>query len=212
MTNGLAVVVLMAAAIILASPQSKPNSITYPGVTVDTTAIATAVDRDTIIAALRRQIEIVDAVALRRDQKIFLKSVPIVVATSIGSGSENPAVYIEATKSVMLNAQVYERNRPILLHELLHAYHHQKIPDGFRNQEIEALFQQAKTSQQFPATASMLTTVQEYFAMMASVYLHGSAARPPFTRLEVMTRQPASYRWLEKEFGARQVSQELTNH
>jgi len=36
---------------------------------------------------------------------------------------------------------------------------------------------------------------------MASVYLHGSAGRDPFTRQAIKEKQPDCYPWLEKEFG-----------
>jgi hypothetical protein len=47
----------------------------------------------------------------------------------------------------------------------------------------------------------MLSNVKEYFAMMASAYLHGEEARDPFTREAVRTKQPDMYAWLVKEFG-----------
>lgn len=47
----------------------------------------------------------------------------------------------------------------------------------------------------------MLSNVQEYFTMMASVYLYGSAGRIPFTRENIRTKQPDAYMWLEREFG-----------
>jgi len=180
-----------------------PNTVTYRGVSVDTSAIASLPNRDAIIDALRRQIDIVDAAAMKTAQKTFLKSVPVTLISPTGGVSDNPGVYSGATKAVVLQAQVYDKDRPILLHELLHAYHDQKIADGFRNSELLALYQQARDAQQFPAGAYMLSSVQEYFAMMASVYLHGSAARDPFTRDAVLAKQPDCYRWLEKEFGAR---------
>jgi hypothetical protein len=49
----------------------------------------------------------------------------------------------------------------------------------------------------------MLSNVVEYFAMMASVYLHGSAARDPFIRQAIQEKQPDCYQWLVREFGPR---------
>jgi hypothetical protein len=49
----------------------------------------------------------------------------------------------------------------------------------------------------------MLSAPGEYFAMMASVYLHGSAARDPYKRETIKERQPDCYRWLDQEFGPR---------
>jgi hypothetical protein len=47
----------------------------------------------------------------------------------------------------------------------------------------------------------MLSSVGEYFAIMASVYLHGTAARDPFTRDAIKQKQPDCHNWLVKEFG-----------
>lgn len=66
-----------------------------------------------------------------------------------------------------------------------------------------ALYDQARGSGKFPAGAYMLTNPIEYFGMMASVYLHGSAARDPFTREAIEEKQPEFYQWMVKEFGPR---------
>jgi hypothetical protein len=105
-------------------------------------------------------------------------------ANPVGADNAN---YSPATRSV--------------LHELMHAYHDQKLPDSFRNAEIQRLYEQARTSGKFPAGSYMLSNVGEYFAMMASVYLHGTAARDPFTREAIKEKQPDCYDWLVKEFG-----------
>jgi hypothetical protein len=181
-----------------------PKTLTYRGMTVDISALSSSPSRDVIVDALRRQIDIVDAAVMKPDQKAFLKSVAVRLNVSSGGPSDNPGAYSGVTKSIVLQAQAYDRDRPILLHELLHAYHDQKVSDGFRNTEILRLYQQARDGQLFPAGSYMLSNVQEYFAMMASVYLHGSAARDPLTRDSVKTKQPDCYSWLDKEFGPRQ--------
>jgi hypothetical protein len=103
----------------------------------------------------------------------------------------------------MLTTPSYSPEKPVILHELMHAYHDQKLSGGFGNTEIQQFYQQAKNSGQFPANSYMLSSVGEYFAMMSSVYLHGSAARDPNTRQEIKDKQPDFYQWLVKEFGPR---------
>ena len=99
---------------------------------------------------------------------------------------------------------IYPYANPILLHELLHAYHRLRLPGGFQNQDILTFYQRARdTPGLFPAHSYMLSNVNEYFAMTASVFLHGSAARDPSTRANLKTKQPVYYQWLEKVFGAR---------
>ena len=47
----------------------------------------------------------------------------------------------------------------------------------------------------------MLKNVREYFAMTASVVLHGRASRPPSTRETVKRTQPQLYAWIVRAFG-----------
>ena len=182
--------------------RAAPNRFNFKGVDVDISSVQSAPNRDAILEGLRRQIEIVDKAAMDPIQKAFLKSVPLIVAPSAGTVGDN-AAYSSATKSVVLQSQSYSPEKPVILHELLHAYHDQKVPNGFGNAEIQNLYQQARTGGQFPANSYMLSNVAEYFAMMASVYLHGSAARDPFRREAIKGKQPDCYRWLAKEFGSR---------
>ena len=174
----------------------------FKGVGVDISAIQSLPDLETILASLRRQIDIVDAAVTDPAQKAFLMSVPLVMAASPGAAPDS-AAYSGATRGVVLQSLSYGTEKPVILHELMHAYHDQKVPDGFRNAEIQKLYDQARTGGQFPANSYMLSRVGEYFAMVASVYLHGSAARDPFTREALKEKQPDCYRWLAKEFGPR---------
>ncbi len=182
---------------------ANANTIAYKGMTVDVTAIDSSPDRDAIVNALRRQIDIVDGVQLDAPTVAFLKSVSVRLHASAGVAGGNPGAYNGTTKTITLDAQPYPADHPILLHELMHAYHAAKLPDGVRNAEILALYHDAVTSGKWPADAYMLSNVNEYFAMMASVYLFGSAARDPFTRDSIRIKQPAMYQWLQNKFGPR---------
>jgi hypothetical protein len=46
------------------------------------------------------------------------------------SGADN-AVYSGSTKNVLLTSASYSPEKPVILHELMHAYHDQKLPGGF---------------------------------------------------------------------------------
>jgi len=89
---------------------------------------------------------------------------------------------------------------PVLLHELLHAYHQQRLPDGLKNPRIIAFFEAASLSGRFPPQAYMLTNATEFFAMCASVVLWGHAARLPFTRAHVRETLPIFYDWIVAQF------------
>jgi len=177
------------------------TTLTYKGMLVDIAEIQSAPDREAIIDGVRHQIDIVDDVAMKPEQKAFLKSVPVSLNHLIG-GADN-GTYTNPARGVLLPTGVLDGQKPILLHELLHAYQDQKMPEGFRNAAILQLYQQARDSQQFPAGSYMLSGAVEYFAMMGSVYLHGSAARDPNTREAIKEKQPDCYKWLEQEFGPR---------
>ncbi len=150
-----------------------------------------------MLDAVRGQLDLVAAVKVDADKHRFLESIPLVMVASTGSaryGAGHVVVPMHSTPP-------YDKDHPILLHELLHAYHALRIPGGFANAEIERLYRQASASGQFPSGSYMLGDVQEYFAMMASVFLNGSAMRDPFTRDAIKTKQPEMYQWLVKEFG-----------
>jgi hypothetical protein len=171
----------------------------FRGMAVDVSSIQALPNRDAILESLRGQFTNIDAAVTDPVLKAFLQSVPLVMSPN-PSGSDN-AAYNNFTKSVLLTTASYSPEKPVILHELMHAYHDQKLADGFRNADIQRLYQQARTSGQFPVGSYMLGNPSEYFAMMASVYLHGTAARDPFTREAIKQKQPDCYDWLVKEFG-----------
>lgn len=177
------------------------NTLSYKGMLVDITEIQSSPSRDAIIGAVRRQIDIVDEAVMKPEQKAFLKSVPVSL-NHLVPGTDN-GVYTNAARGVQLPTGVIAAEKPVLLHELLHAYQDQKMPDGFRNADVLKLYQQARDDGKFPANSSMLSGSVEYFAVMGSVYLHGSAVRDPLTRDSIKEKQPDCYNWLEQEFGPR---------
>jgi hypothetical protein len=95
---------------------------------------------------------------------------------------------------------VADPQKPIVLHELLHAYHYYVIPGGFRNSDILTFYHRAVDNQLYRNDAEVLKNVQEYFAITASLYLWGHVARPPFTRENLQARQPLYYQWLAQFF------------
>ena len=181
---------------------SAARTFNFKGASIDISGIQSLPDLDTILASYRRQIEIVDLAVPDPAIKSFLLSVPMVAIASPGSAPDN-AAYSGRSRGVVLQSLSYGAEKPVVLHELMHAYHDQKVPNGFANAEILKLFDQARSGGQFPANSYMLSRPGEYFAMVASVYLHGSAARDPFTRQAIRLKQPDCYNWLEKEFGPR---------
>jgi hypothetical protein len=182
------------------APAGPPKKIEYKGVEIDVTSIQSLSNYPAAIDSLHRQIDIVEAALPDPAQIAFLKSIPLVFAPSVNSGSDN-ALY--SNGRVVLTTLIFSPEKPVILHELMHAYHDLKVPNGFSNAGILKLFEQARSGGQFPAGSYMLISPGEYFAMMSSVYLHGTAARDPFTRQAIKEKQPDCYQWMVKEFGQR---------
>lgn len=180
------------------SPRHK--EVTYKGFVIDISAVDTSAARDSVLAGVRVQIDIVDGLRVADSVKRFFRSVPLVMVISTPRGS---AAYGGGQMVMPLKSSApYDREHPVLLHELCHAYHEQQVPNGFANARIRELYAQAQKSGAFPAGSYMLSNPNEYFAMMASVYLHGSAAREPFTRAAIKAKQPEMLEWLARTFGA----------
>lgn len=96
-------------------------------------------------------------------------------------------------------------DNPVLLHELIHRWHADRLPGGMKNPTVLGFFAQANAGGLYPANAYMLTNPGEFFAMMASVVLHGRAARPPFLRENVRRKSPEVYAFIVREFGFREA-------
>jgi hypothetical protein len=102
-------------------------------------------------------------------------------------------------RPIMLSAASKEKNRPVMLHELLHAYHNLVMPQGYKNAGILMHYTAAKTGQLYPANAYLLTNAREFFAVTASVFLHGDDGA--ISRAMIKEKQPDYYHYLVWLFG-----------
>jgi hypothetical protein len=91
---------------------------------------------------------------------------------------------------------------PIILHELLHAYHAKLMPNGFDNMGIKAYFGQAKAKSLLPKDTYALKNDKEFFAVTASIFLAGKeSVHDPKTREELKEKMPDYYKFLVELFG-----------
>ena len=182
------------------NPLSGPRQVvSHNGFTIDVTEVASAAAYDSVLKAVKEQVDLVMNAKVPAAAQAFFRTVPLVMQAISGA-----ARYGAGRIVIPLHSPVpYERGRPILLHELCHAYHDARLTDGFNNPTILAFYGEAKQGGKFPADSYLLSSNAEYFAMMASVFLHGSAMREPFGRDSIRVKQPAMYSWLLKEFGPR---------
>ena len=112
---------------------------------------------ETMHHALMEQIDIVRAVGLPRQISGFFQSVPLIVVPEESMPSGSPGLYMRKERLVKLTSRIkLVGHKPVLLHELLHAYHHQRIVEGFRNSEILTLYRDAKRKEIFSSKSHMM--------------------------------------------------------
>ena len=102
---------------------------------------------------------------------------------------------------IMVRPRVISAETPVLLHEMLHAYHRHMMAHGFSNPSILFYFKDAKGKTFYPSDAYLLTNEKEFFAVTASVFLYGRDDKEPFTRSKLKEKQPDYFKYLVWLFG-----------
>jgi hypothetical protein len=189
---------LVAAVLGLVPLPAWAGEFAYRGWRFDTAPIDDHLSDD-LVRSLQAQIDIVESVGLKPSIKAFFQGVPkeIDATTPRGAGA-----YDFNRHRMYLSAEIDPPRNPVLLHELIHAYHDRRLPGGVNNDQVIGWYNQAGKSGLFPARSYMMTNVVEFFAMCASVVLWGRAARPPSTRETVRQALPDMYDWIAREFTA----------
>jgi hypothetical protein len=91
---------------------------------------------------------------------------------------------------------------PVLLHELLHAYHGKLMPQGFDNLGIRAYHSDAMSKQVFGKEEYAMKNHKEFFAVTASIFLAGKESmHEPKTRAQLKEKLPKYYKYLVELFG-----------
>lgn len=152
---------------------------------------------DAVVRSLQAQCDIVDSLQGRiaPDIYAFFRALPLtLVAESFGGSGD----YVFGSHRLDMVAHVDPPANPVLLHEMLHAFHDQRL--GRANPRLRELYGKTQASRAFPAEAYMLKNPAEFFAMCGSVALWGRAARPPFTRDALRAKAPEVYAWIAETF------------
>jgi hypothetical protein len=151
--------------------------------------------------SLEHQMDIVEQAGVPAATLEFFKSVPIVIVTHLDKGFGRARRDELGRQIVELKAAKLPAERPILLHELLHAYHGVKLG---RTPMILASYRQAVRSglyQQY-GQAHFLDAPNEYFAVIGSIFLYGKPIdQPPFDCKIAAKHQPQFIEFLTEEFG-----------
>ncbi len=181
---------------------AQPVESNYRGFTIDESQVQNISTLEEVRMATKEQIDIVCAVGLPTEILEFFQSVPFILVQDDELPRGNPGFYGGKDRSVKVSTRILTvGHKPVLLHELLHAYHDRKLPQGFRNREIIGYFEHAKAMSVYAARSHMMENEKEFFACAATTYLFGVTAQEPFVRDKVMIGQPEFFAYLKKLFG-----------
>ena len=175
----------------------------YRGFNLEDKEVVKMPNHDEYMAAMREQVDIVHSVGLPAEILKFLQCVKLELLPAGAFKSPTPGRYTgRGEQSVQMAPTVIpNRHKPVLLHELMHAYHDQKIEGGFKNPLIVEAFKQAGKLSVFAPKSHMMSNAQEYFACTATTFLFGVTAQEPFKREKVSEHQPNFHAYLKKLFG-----------
>jgi hypothetical protein len=156
-----------------------------------------------VMASLQEQLDIVEAVGLPAPVLGALKQTKILVDPDLRG---NPGVFsVQGGEgAVRVRPVVFPANKPILLHELLHAYHFSVL--SMRNREVVQGYQYAREHKLFPQyqAAHFLENPKEYFAVTGTLYLFGDIQQPPFSCAALANLGPDYLAFLAAQFGPRE--------
>jgi hypothetical protein len=152
-------------------------------------------------SSLEHQMQIVEASGVPPAILEFFKSVPVVMVEHMDTGFGHARRDQTGRQVVEMLAANIPSDRPILLHELLHAYHGVKlgptpiIRDSYR-QAIQAGYYKQYSKAHF------LEAPNEYFAVIGSIFLYGKRIdQPPFDCKLTAKYQPQFIEFLTEQFG-----------
>ena len=189
--------ILAFAAPVLAGAAPAMDTISYRGFTINISAIGNTPDSAPVVSSVKHQLDIVADCGATSEIMAFFRAQPITVAPN---ALDTGGLYDRA-HGIRIDAVAQPAGEPIILHEMLHAFHALVLPQGFQNPGVLNYYLHAKDASLYPADAFLLKNQAEYFAVTASLYLYGHVDRPPFTRENLRAKQPYYYIWLGKLFG-----------
>ena len=177
------------------------GALSYRRFTVDVSAVQDSPDFGAIESSLKHQIDIVADCGAKPEILEFFRGRRIALKEMQG---DEPGAFV-AGKGVYIDAVPQPEEEPVLLHELLHAFHFLLLPNGFQNPDVKQFYDNAVAGRRYPPANKrdqyVLKNPEEFFAVTASLYLWGNVDRQPHTRQNLKDSQPYYYAWLEKLFG-----------
>ena len=152
-------------------------------------------------ASLVAQLHIVESVGVSDAVLSFFKAVPIVVDPL---QKQQPGEFANrlGRAAVFVQNKPMPTDRPIVLHELLHAYHAAILPS--EGQKIREAYRKAIEPGIYPEGyrhAHFLENEREYFAIIGSIYLFGHIQQPPYDCVTAYEKTPEILEILARYFG-----------
>lgn len=152
---------------------------------------------------LIEQLVIVESAGLPPDMLEFFKKTKILIEPGLRG---QPGIFTmkDGEGLVTVRPAAFSSDRPVLLHELLHAYHFHALP---RHPAILEGFAAASRPGVYPPQfqrSHFLENPKEFFAVTGTIYLVGQIQQPPFNCKGFAQNDPAYLAFLEKTFGRRE--------
>jgi hypothetical protein len=131
-------------------------------------------------ASLDEQLQIVESVGLPPAVLDIIRQTPIVIDPELRG---QPGIFtVRGGAGVVLVRPIqFAANKPILLHELLHAYDFKTF--RMSDPKVAATYSRVRDSDLFPAqfrNSHFLANAKEFFAVTGTLYLFGDIQQPPF--------------------------------
>lgn len=117
----------------LAEDESPNGIMAYRSFVIDVSAAAQDRQLIGIERSVKHQVDIVADCGAKPVVLDFFRSQRITLTYGHGDGGGH---FSAGDKGVTVDAAVDAPEKPIILHELLHAYHFRVLPDGFRNRDV----------------------------------------------------------------------------
>ena len=165
----------------LAADGSGNGKLIYRGFTVEISAVKSAPNLAAIESSVKHQIDIVADCGVKPEIQSFFRSHVITIDPGIaGEGGK-----FSNAGGVEIGSGPEAPEKPVLLHELLHAYHAQVMPMGVQNPDVLLYYNRAKANQLYPANEYLLANQKEFFAVRQAYTCGGMfrASRSPATSL-----------------------------
>lgn len=162
----------------------------YRGFTVDISLLDEVKDAGQTLASVKHQIDKVVTTSVKPEVAEFFATVRIKL-DFVPDGQ----LGVYDGKGVLMTTDPIHPDRNVLVHELLHAYHDQKMAKDAKRR-VGIYYDQAPRAYNLPKTEYAMSNEAEFFAVTGSIYLRGSSSRKPHDQATIRAAQPEYYKFL----------------